>query len=773
MGWARSAAFATIAFVIVAAPGCSGCSIANDKSTYFGTTERKGKDPHTFYVNLGGEPEYIDPGMIHDTLSEALANNLFEGLTAYGLDAEPTPAVATSWDQSADNRLFRFHLRDDAKWSDGKPVTAHDFEYAWKRVLTPTTGAQSASNLYVLLNGEDFNRGRLKTLTSEMPLLERPEAAAKQVKTLPKGTALRVIARSPRKVSVAGAPFESLPAAKAIAFDPSSPKGDAPERVTIDGALREAHGESWAGKDVAVVERLAAVRCNDEDDFFYRVELDGKSAVLPGCMLGDSDAKNGYALVAALEKLPTFHAPAAAERTKAPAPASPEPPPEPLGFVALSSLADDPSVLGVRATDDRTLEVELRGPTPYFIDLTCHSTLFPVRRDVIEKFEALKEPDLWTRPENIVSNGPYVLDEWKFRYEITMKRNPHHYLFDKLWMHEIVWVEIEDYLQTMNLYQAGDIDYIGENLSLPPDYIKYLSTKADFQKKDFLASYWYEFNTKRAPTDNVLVRRALNLAIDKRQLIDKVILGGQEAATHYVPDLTGLGYADAVAAERKAGTDPFVSPDYVFNPEKARALLAEAGYKIAKQGDGFRADGFPPLEILYNTAEAHKKIAVAIQDMWKTNLGISVTLRNEEWKVMLKNVRDRNFQVVRFGWVADYNHPQTYLDTFLGFSPNNRTGWSSQKFDSLLAEAAANPDPAESMGIYRTAEKLVVDEMPKLPIYFYKKMTLMKPYIKGFHFNVRNEQLVKYYWVDPDFEQHQGQNEPAYPVETFGKPGAY
>lgn len=764
MSWVRAFALATMTVVVVATPGCSGCSVVNDKSEWFGTTDRKGKDPHTFYVNSGGEPEYIDPAMVHDSISESMANNLFEGLAAYGLDAEPTPAVAKSWDQSPDNRLFRFHLRDDAKWSDGKPVTAHDFEYAWKRVLTPVTASLSASNLYILLNGEDFNLGRLKSLAAETAVLKAPAAGAASSQTLPKGTPLRILARSPMVVAAESAPFDAVPEAKGLGFDPANPKSKAAERITIDGAERSSSGASWKGKEVAVVERLAKVRCNDEDDFFYRVEVDGKSAVLPGCMLQPSTAKGGFALVAPIEKLPTFKA---SDPVKTGGEA-----PVPLGFVPSDGLVDDPRVLGVKATDDHTLEVELAGPAPYFLDLACHATLFPVRKDVIEKFEALHEPDLWTRPENIVSNGPYVLDEWKFRYEITMKRNPQHYLFDKLQIHKIVWVEVEDYLQTISLYQAGEIDYIGENLSLPTDYIKYLATKKDFQKKDFLATYWYEFNTKKAPTDNVLVRRALNLGIDKQQLIDKVVLGGQAAATHYVPDLTGLGYSDAVAADRAAGTDPFVSPDYSFNPEKARELLAQAGYKVLKDGDGFRADGFPPLEILYNTAEGHKKIAVAIQDMWRRNLGISVTLRNEEWKVMLKNVRDRNFQVVRFGWVADYNHPQTYLDTLLSYSPNNRTGWASPRFDDLLREAAANPDTKASIATYREAEKLAVDDMAKMPIYFYTKLTLIKPYVKGFHFNVRNEQLIKYFSIDEGWQSHPG-NDAAYPVEVFPKPGTF
>ncbi len=167
--------------------------------------------------------------------------------------------------------------------------------------------------------------------------------------------------------------------------------------------------------------------------------------------------------------------------------------------------------------------------------------------------------------------------------------------------------------------------------------------------------------------------------------------GGQTPATHYVPDYTGSGYDEAVAEDRKLGVDPFSSPDVSFNPERARAMLAEAGHEVVREGDGYRAKNFPALELLYNTSEGHKQIAVAVQDMWKRHLGISVTLRNEEWKVMLKNVRDGHYQVVRFGWIGEYNHPATWLGTLLSYSPQNRTGWADQEFDDLMAPPRRRP----------------------------------------------------------------------------------
>jgi oligopeptide transport system substrate-binding protein len=270
----------------------------------------------------------------------------------------------------------------------------------------------------------------------------------------------------------------------------------------------------------------------------------------------------------------------------------------------------------------------------------------------------------------------------------------------------------------------------------------------------------------------VRVRKALNLAMDKQQIVEKVTLAGQKPATHFVPDITGLGYAAAAKADRERGVDPFAGPDAEFNPERARALLGEAGFPVERAGDGWRCDGIPPIEILYNTSEGHRKIAVAIQDMWRRHLGISATLRNEEWKVMLKNLRDGNFQIARMGWIADYNHPQTFLDNFLSFSPNNRTRYVDKELDEILRRAAATKDAAASMQLYRQAERRAVDGMSRIPIYFYTKNTMVKPWVKGFHFNARNQQLPRWMWLDTDWRNNSS-DEAAMPVPVAPAPGTY
>ncbi|WP_437321056.1 peptide ABC transporter substrate-binding protein [Sorangium sp. So ce385] len=756
-GTALGALLATLA-------ACSG-----EGDGYVGTTARTGKDAATFYVNNGEEPEYLDPGKAVDSVSISLLQQMFEGLTAYGPgDLRPVQGMATRWEQSDDNRIYRFHLRPEARWSDGKPVTAHDFEYAWKRVLRPSTASLAATNLHVLKNGELFNLGKLKALREAATLRAAPRPDAPPALSLPRGAFVVVLGQSPARVTSAVPPLAAPPPGVAsVTYAEPDEETGAGERLSFGAAgsapvpapVDAAAGGAWRGAEVALLAAGPPVACNGAADRWFEIEGPQGRGFLPGCLLGPTDAA-AYALVAPHASLPTYDP--AAPRSSPPAGGGV------TGFVAASELVEDDAAVGVRARDDLTLEVELEQPTPYFTDLTSFVTLFPVRRDVIEPFEARGEPELWFRAENIVVNGPYQLDEWKFRYEITMKRNPAYWAHDALRIHRIVWMEIAQYNATLQLYKAGDLDYMGDNSELPYDHLGWLSGKKDLRRIEYLSTVYYEVNTTKPPLDDARVRWALNLAIDKRELVEKITRVGKPA-THYVPDITGSGYAEQVAEERARGADPFASPEVGHDPARARALLAEAGYEVVREGDELRAKGFPPLEVLYNTGEGHGQVAVAIQDMWKRHLGISATLRNEEWRVMLKNLRDGNFQVIRLAWFADYNHPQTWLANFLSYSPNNRSGWADAAFDEELRRAAAIADPRESIRRFRAAERRALDGMCRIPLYFEEKPTLVKPWVRGYIPNARNTQLVKWLWIDPDW-QHRPAGEPP-PVLELPPPG--
>ncbi|MCC6921442.1 MAG: peptide ABC transporter substrate-binding protein, partial [Alphaproteobacteria bacterium] len=270
--------------------------------------------------------------------------------------------------------------------------------------------------------------------------------------------------------------------------------------------------------------------------------------------------------------------------------------------------------------------------------------------------------------------------------------------------------------------------------------------------------------------DDANVRRALNLSIDKAQLIARVTRGGQVPATHYVPDITGSGYSAQAELDRKAGRDPFSGPDFDFDPVRARALLREAGYEIAEEGGNYKAKGFPPLEILYNTSEGHRAIAIVIQDAWQRNLGVTVSLRNEEWKVMLKSRDQGNFQIMRGGFSAEYNHPLTFLDTFLSYSPQNESGWADPEYDRLVKEGVATADPAESIRKLRLAERRAALAVPRIPLYFYTKGTLVKPWVKGFYPNARNVHLMQWLWID---ETNSAENRPAAEPREYPPPGRF
>lgn len=644
-----------------------GC---DDKdSPNFGATRRIGKSPSVFYVNAGGEPELIDPGRANELIGTLFVSHIFEGLTVYDpRDGHPVQGVARAWDRSDDNRLFRFYLRPEARWTDGKRVTARDFVYAWTRVLRPSTASKAAAVLYPILNGEWLARGQLKVTKRPVEIRASAGGAGDIVKTIPAGTAVRAL-----------------------------------------------------------------------------------------------KTEKEYSQIAIHDRLPTF------DPSRAPAPESGAPP-TPLGYVLSADLEEGTSLLGLRAVGDDVLEVETERPVPYFTQLTCYSALSPMREDIVEPLVAKAGLDAVNRPENLVGNGPYTFGEWKFHYEITTLKSPTYWRAPEVKIDKVVWTVVEDAKSSLNLYKTGELDYIGDNTSIPLEVVPFLTSKRDFRRFTTLSVYWYELNTKRPPLDDVRVRKALDLAIDKASLVERVTKGGQLPATHFVPDITGSGYSVAAEADKAAGKDPFSGPDSDYSPERARALLKEAGYEITKEGDGLTARGFPPVEILYNTSEGHKSIAVAVQDFWRRNLGVTASLRNEEWKVMMKTRDAREFQIVRGGWLGEYDHPGSWMDTFLSYSPQNNTGYVDPETDRLIREAAATPGEAQSMARYREAEKRVVAARTRIPIYFTTRSTLVRPWVKGFYPNGRNMHLAQWMWID---ESGSPDNRPAAEPREMPPPGKF
>jgi oligopeptide transport system substrate-binding protein len=384
--------------------------------------------------------------------------------------------------------------------------------------------------------------------------------------------------------------------------------------------------------------------------------------------------------------------------------------------------------VGVHATDDLTLDVTLEHPVPYFLDLVGYYTAFPVPRHVIERLErAGQNPDLWTRTANIVSNGPFTLAEWKFRQFMLLKKNPRYWDAQHVRLERVRMLMVESVNTTLNLYAAGEIDSIG-NSALPSEFMDYLAQFRDFQRRPSLATYFLWLNTAKKPLDDARVRRALSLAVDRESLVKYVTRAGQIPSADLVPD--GL-----------AGYRGPHSP--VFDPARARALLAEAGYGPGRP--------LPPITLRYNTSEGHKQIAEAVAQMWKQHLGIPVEIENQEWKVYLKSLEQKDFQIARLGWVGDYPDPNTFLELLTEGSGNNHSNWKNAEYEALLREANSTRDRAQRMGLLLRAETLAMSEVPLVPLYVYTRSELVKPYVVGHFLNYQQRLLFKYWSIDTRF----------------------
>ena len=254
--------------------------------------------------------------------------------------------------------------------------------------------------------------------------------------------------------------------------------------------------------------------------------------------------------------------------------------------------------------------------------------------------------------------------------------------------------------------------------------------QGDFRPIPFLGTYYYLLNANEPPLDDARVRRALGLALNKKQVVETVTRAGQQPARSYVP--AGISrYVDY----RPALCEP-------YDPEKAGRLLAEAGYPGGR--------GMPRLEILYNTSEAHKAIAELIQSQWKRNLGIDVSLANQEWAAYLVATRKQNYQVARAAWIGDYLDPNTFLDMWVTGGTHNHTGWSNPEYDRLIDAAQKEPDTRKRMAYFHQAERILMDEMPIIPIYSYVTQSMVRPYVRGFYQNIQDVHPLKYLRIDPE-----------------------
>ena len=367
------------------------------------------------------------------------------------------------------------------------------------------------------------------------------------------------------------------------------------------------------------------------------------------------------------------------------------------------------SELGVKAIDDHTLEVTLSEPVPYFYKLLIHPSTSPVPKAVVEKYG-----DKWTQPANIVTNGAYKLTDWVVNERIVMERNPQYWNNAKTVINKVTYLPISSEVTDVNRYRSGEIDMTYNNMPIE----LFQKLKKEIPKEvhvdPYLCTYYYEINNQKAPFTDERVRTALKLGLDRDIIVNKVKNQGDVAAFGFTPP-----YTDGAKLTKP---EWFGWTQEKRNAE-AKKLLAEAGYTDAK-----------PLtfNLLYNTSDLHKKLAIAAAAIWRENIGVNVKLENQEWKTFLDTRHQGTFDVARAGWCADYNEPTSFLNIMISNSSSNTSHYKSPAFDKIIADAIKATDEAQRSALYDKAEQQLDKDSAIVPVYYYVNARLVKPWVGGY-----------------------------------------
>lgn len=372
----------------------------------------------------------------------------------------------------------------------------------------------------------------------------------------------------------------------------------------------------------------------------------------------------------------------------------------------------DPDTLGVRALDDHTFEITLSEPIPYIDKLVGHTSTVPVHRATVEKYG-----NQWTSPNNFVSNGAYKLKDWVVNERIVLERNDQYWDNDKTVIDEVTFLAIPSEVTDVNRYRSGEVDMT--NNAIPVDLFSRLQRDIPDEVKisPSLCTYYYEINNEQAPFDDARVRAAVKLALDRDIIANKVMGQGQTPAFGFTPPST---------VDMKAIEPEWFQLTQKERNEKAKQLLADAGY-----GPG------NPLSftLLYNTSEAHRKVAIAAASILKQNAGIEVKLENQEWKTFLDSRHQGNYEVARAGWCADYNEPSSFLNIMLSTSSNNTSHYKSDEFDAAMRKSITAATEDDRVKAYQEAERILDEDSALVPIYYYVSPRLVKPYVGGYSVN--------------------------------------
>lgn len=377
--------------------------------------------------------------------------------------------------------------------------------------------------------------------------------------------------------------------------------------------------------------------------------------------------------------------------------------------------------LGVGALDEHTLQITLKAATPYFLGLLTHSTTYPVHRATVEAWQGH-----FSRPDRLVSNGAYNLADWVVQSHITLKKNPQYWNAQRTQIDRVIYYAIDDTSQELQRFWADEIDWTE---SIPVGQVDWVREKFGDQLhiSPYLGTYYYGLNVTRSPfKDQPALRRALWLAIDRDIIVKKITAAGELPAYSWVPP--GVMHYQA---------QPTVDINWSVQQRqaKARQLYQQAGYSVEKP---------LKLELLYNTSENHKRIALAVAAMWKNVLGVETELVNEEWKVFLDHRKQLDqTQVIRGGWIADYNDAWSFAELLQSGNAMNNTGYANPNYDALLSKASIESDLEKRQQLLQQAERVLLDDVPIIPIFFYVSKSLIKPHIKGVEGNVMDHHYTK------------------------------
>ncbi len=375
--------------------------------------------------------------------------------------------------------------------------------------------------------------------------------------------------------------------------------------------------------------------------------------------------------------------------------------------------------VGIKVIDDYTLEVTLEAPTSYFLQLCAFTTYVPLREDIVSS-----NPEGWaTNPETYVSNGPFKLVQWDMKDQLVFEKNENYWDKDSVKLDTLTFKLVTDDTTAYSELKAGNFDMVN---SVPTNEIQPGIAEGLVHVSPKLANYYFAINVGKQDTlnsdvkevlSNKLVRQALNLAIDRQEIIDNVGKAEQIPAYSFVPQ--GIKDENGTEFASKEYYDPL---DMEGNIAKAKELLKEAGYE--------NGEGIPTIEVMYNSEGAHKEIAQIIQQNWE-KIGVNVELTNQEWAVFLNTRQQGDYEIARHGWIGDYIDPMTFLDLWVTGGGNNDTGFSNARYDELIAAAKVEKDSAKRFEMLREAEDILMDEMPILPIYYYTTVTAMNEKVKG------------------------------------------